>query len=99
MDLKDEYGFGMYERLRLPVRGNPKWCGDSGRLEISYDSVEETYRVHQSVTIDDVEESRSDGSEAAALDLGANVLVACTTTAGEQHLYSGHHPFQQFRDD
>jgi len=72
--------------------------GDSGRLEISYDSVEETYRVHQSVTIDDVEESRSDGSEAAALDLGANVLVACTTTAGEQHLYSGHHPFQQFRE-
>ena len=98
MDLKDEYGFGMYERLRLPVWGNPKWHGDSGRLEISYDSVEETYRVHQSVTIDDVEESRSDGSEAAALDLGANVLVACTTTAGEQYLYSGHHPFEQFRE-
>ena len=97
MDLKDEYGFGMYERLRLPVRGDPKWCGDAGRLEISYDSVEETYRVHQSVTIDGVEESRSDGFEAAALDLGANVLVACTTTTEEQYLYSGQTPFEQFR--
>ena len=97
-DLKDEYGFGMYERLRLPVRGDPKWCGDAGRLEISYDSVEETYRVHQSVTIDGVEESRSDGSEAAALDLGANVLVACTTTTGRQYLYSGHQPFEQFQE-
>ncbi|WP_282350687.1 RNA-guided endonuclease InsQ/TnpB family protein [Haloferax volcanii] len=98
MDLKDEYGFGMYERLRLPVRGKPKWRGDSGRLEISYDSVEETYRVHQSVTVDDVTEHRTDDSEAAALDLGANVLVACTTTTGEQYLYSGHHPFEQFRE-
>jgi putative transposase len=98
MDLKDEYGFGMYERLRLPVRGDPKWSGDAGRLEISYDSVEETYRVHQSITVDDVRRSDSDGSEAAALDLGANVLVACTTTTGRQYLYSGHHSFEQFRE-
>ncbi|MFC7164921.1 RNA-guided endonuclease InsQ/TnpB family protein [Halospeciosus flavus] len=98
MDLKDEYGFGMYERLRLPVRGKPKWRGDGGRLEIAYDSAEETYRVHQSVTVDDIERSDSDGSEVAALDLGANVLVACTTTAGGQYLYSGHHPFEQFRE-
>ncbi|WP_049934218.1 IS200/IS605 family transposase [Haloplanus natans] len=98
MDLKDEYGFGMYERLRLPVRGNPKWRGDSGRLEIRYDSVEETYRVHQSTTVEEIETSESNGSEAAALDLGANVLVACTTTSGEQYLYNGQTPFEQFRE-
>ncbi|GAB7121029.1 hypothetical protein JCM9743_34990 [Natrinema sp. JCM 9743] len=49
MDLKDKYEFRTYERLRLPVRGKPKWRGDGGRLEISSDSVEE---------------SRSDGTEA-----------------------------------
>ena len=97
MNLKDEYGYGMYERLRLPVQGNPKWRGDNGRLEIAYDSVEEAYRVHQSVTVDEVEENEPDGSEAAALDLGANVLVACTITSGGQYLYSGQTPFEQFR--
>jgi putative transposase len=97
MNLKDEYGYGMYERLRLPVQGNPKWRGDNGRLEIAYDSVEEAYRVHQSVTVDEVEENEPGGSEAAALDLGANVLVVCTITSGGQYLYSGQTPFEQFR--
>lgn len=38
------------------------------------------------------------GSEAAALDLGANVLVACATTTGEQYLYNGQTPYEQFRE-
>jgi len=36
-DLKDEYGFGYYDRLRLEVCGAPKWEGEQGRLEIQYD--------------------------------------------------------------
>jgi putative transposase len=36
--------------------------------------------------------------EAAALDIGANTLVACTTTTGEQYLYDGRELFQRFRD-
>ncbi|WP_458210431.1 transposase [Haladaptatus sp. NG-SE-30] len=96
----DEQGFqiGLFERLRLPDRGKPKWRGGSDRLDIAYDSVEDAYRVHQSVTVDEAEKSESNGSEAAALDLGANVLVAYTTTTSEQYLYIGQTPYEQFRD-
>lgn len=38
------------------------------------------------------------GTDVAALDIGANVLVACTTTAGDQYWYSGQEPFRQFRE-
>ena len=36
--------------------------------------------------------------EKAALDIGANNLVACTTTTGEQYLYESRELFQRFRD-
>ena len=36
-------------------------------------------------------------SEEAALDIGANNLIACTTTTGEQYLYEGRELFQRFR--
>ena len=38
------------------------------------------------------------GAYIAALYIGANVLVACTTTAGDQYCYSGQEPFRQFRE-
>ncbi|GAA0668756.1 hypothetical protein GCM10009020_13260 [Natronoarchaeum mannanilyticum] len=44
-ELKDEYGLGYYERLRLEVRGNPKWDGKQGRLELEYDEMSDTFRV------------------------------------------------------
>jgi transposase len=37
-------------------------------------------------------------SEKAALDIGANNLVACTTTAGQQYLYEGRGLFDRFRE-
>jgi len=38
-DLKDEYGLGHRERLRLEVRGDPNWIEyeKQGRLELFYD--------------------------------------------------------------
>jgi putative transposase len=36
--------------------------------------------------------------ETAALDIGANNLVACTTTTGKQYLYEGRELFQRFRE-
>ena len=33
-----------------------------------------------------------------ALDIGANNLVACTTTTGKQYLYEGRELFQRFRE-
>ena len=46
-------------------------------------------------------DSRQDSplaSEEAALDVGANSLVACTTTTGQQFLYAGRDLFERFRE-
>ena len=95
-DLKDEYG--LHDRLRLEVCGAPKWDGEQGRLEIQYDEVDDTFRAFQPVTVPDSRQDSPLASEEAALDVGANNLVACTTTTGQQYLYEGRDLFARFRD-
>ena len=97
-ELKDEYGFGYRERLRLEVAGDPKWSGEQGRLELVYDELADTFRAFQPVTVDDSRLDSPLASEEAALDVGANNLVACTTTTGQQFLYEGRELFEQFRE-
>ncbi len=117
-ELKDEFSLGYHERLRLEVRGDPKWNGEQGRLELAYDEVNDTFRAFQPVTVprtalrfpwanqkplasDDAPNSRLDtplASEEAALDVGANNLVACSTTTGSQFLYGGRELFGRFRE-
>ena len=98
-DLKDEYGLGYRERLKLEVRGNPNWkeYEKQGRLELFYDEQAQTFRAFQPVTIDDSRLAQPLASEEAALDIGANNLVACTTTTGQQYLYEGRDLFKRFR--
>ncbi|GAA0265908.1 hypothetical protein GCM10009000_097840 [Halobacterium noricense] len=99
-DLKEEYGLGYRERLRLEVRGEPNWkeYDKQGRLELYYDDVSETFRAFQPVTIDNSRLAQPLADESAALDIGANNIVACTTTTGEQHLYEGRDLFERFRE-
>ncbi|MFC7226213.1 transposase [Salinirubellus salinus] len=99
-DLKDEYGLGQLERLRLEVRGDLNWreYDKQGRLEVFYDEHAQTFRAFQPVTIDDSRLAHPLASEEAALDIGANTLVACTTTTGEQYLYEGRSLFERFRE-
>jgi len=97
-DLKDEYGLGCRDRLRLEVCGTPKWKGEQGRLEIQYDEVDDTFRAFQPVTVPDSRQDPPLASEEAALDVGANNLVACTTTTGQQYLYEGRGLFDRFRE-
>jgi putative transposase len=98
-DLKDEYGLGQRERLRLEVRGDPNWkeYDKQGRLELFYDEHAQMFRAFQPVTIDDSRLAYPLADEAAALDIGANTLVACTTTTGQQYLYEGRDLFERFR--
>lgn len=100
MDLKNEFGLNRTERLRLEVSGEPRWTGKQGRLEIAYDEVDDTFRAFQPVTVGDsqLDTSLADSSEAAALDIGVNNLVACTTTTGHQYLYEGRDLFAEFRE-
>ena len=99
-DLKDEYGLGPRERLRLEVRGDPNWrkYEKQGRLELFYDEQAQSFRAYQPVTIDDSRLASPLASEEAALDIGANSLVACTTTTGQQLLYEGRGLFERFRE-
>jgi len=97
-DLKDEYGLGYYDRLRLEVTGDPKWEGEQGRLELYYDEVSDTFRAFQPVTVPDSRQDSPLADESAALDVGANNLVACTTTTGQQYLYEGRDLFARFRE-
>jgi len=97
-DLKEEYGLGYHDRLRLKVAGDPKWDGKHGRLEIQYDELDDTFRAFQPVTVPDSRQDSPLADESAAVDVGANNLVACTTTTGEQYLYEGRDLFQRFRE-
>lgn len=97
-DLKAENGLGYHDRLRLEVRGKPKWEGEQGRLELYYDEIDDTFRAFQPVTVDDSRQDSPLADEKAALDVGANNLVACTTTTGQRFLYEGHGLFARFRE-
>ena len=97
-DLKEEYGLGYHERLRLEVRGNPKWDGKQGRLEITYDEASDTYRAFQPVTVPDSRQDSPLADETAALDVGANNIVACSVSTGSQYLYEGRDLFERFRE-
>jgi putative transposase len=96
-DLKDDYGMGYGERLTLDVRGRPTWSGDQGRLELYYDELSDRFRAFQPVTVDDSRQDSPLADETAALDIGANNIVACITTSGEQYLYEGRDLFERFR--
>jgi putative transposase len=96
-ELKDRYDHT--GRLRLEIAGDPNWPDyeKQGRLDLWYDETDSTFRASQPVTVTDTRETPL-ADEKAALDIGANNLVACTTTTGEQYLYEGRELFQRFRD-
>ncbi|MDR5656959.1 transposase [Halodesulfurarchaeum sp. HSR-GB] len=97
-ELKDELGLNRNQRLRVEIAGDPKWSGEQGRLELVYDELADTFRAFQPVTIN---ESRLDSplaDHSAALDVGANNLVACTVSTGKQLLYEGRDLFGEFRN-
>ena len=97
-ELKAKYGFGHTERLRLEVAGVPKWDGKQGRLELYYDEALGQFRAFQPVTVDDSRLDSPLADDTAALDIGANNIVACTTTTGQQYLYEGRDLFKRFRE-
>ncbi|NGM71422.1 transposase [Natronolimnobius sp. AArcel1] len=97
-ELKEKYDLGYTERLRLEVAGDPKWDGKQGRLELYYDEPSDQFRAFQPVTVDNSRQDSPLADETAALDIGANNIVACTTTTGEQYLYEGRDLFERFRE-
>jgi len=97
-ELKDRYDHT--GRLRLEIAGDPNWPDyeKQGRLDLWYDETDSMFRASQPVTVSDGIRDTPLAAEKAALDIGANNLVACTTTTGEQYLYEGRELFQRFRE-
>jgi putative transposase len=97
-ELKDRYDHT--GRLRLEIAGDPNWPDyeTQSRLGLWYDETDSTFRASQPVTVSDETRETPLADHKAALDIGANNLVACTTTTGEQYLYEGRELFQRFRD-
>jgi putative transposase len=97
-ELKDRYDHT--GRLRLEIAGDPNWPDyeKQGRLDLWYDETDNTFRASQPVTVSDETRATPLADETAALDIGANNLVACTTTTGEQYLYEGRDLFARFRE-
>ena len=87
-------------RLRLEIVGDPNWPNyeDQGRLDLWYDETDSTVRASQPVTVSGETRGTPLADETAALDIGANNLVACTTATGQQYLYEGRELFQRFRE-
>ena len=87
-------------RLRLEIVGKPNWPDyvDQSRLELWYDDTDSTFRASQPVTVSDDARDTPLASETAALDIGANNLIACTTMTGKHYLYEGRELFQRFRE-
>ena len=98
-ELRDKHN-SPKSRLRLEIVGDPNWPDyeDQGRLELWYDETDSTFRASQPVTVSDDARDTPLADKKAALDIGANNLVACTTTTGEQYLYVGRELFQRFRE-
>jgi putative transposase len=97
-ELKDEYDHT--GRLRLEIVGCPNWPDyeKQARLDLWYDETDSTFRASQPVTVSDDARATPLAEEKAALNIGANTLVACTTTTGQQYLYEGRELFQRFRN-
>jgi putative transposase len=98
--LKQDYGLAPLERPRFEIRGNPSWrqYEKQGRLELHYKDDVDRFRAHQPVVIDDARLASPRGDEVAALDIGANILVACTVTTGARYLYDGDGLFERYHE-
>lgn len=106
-NLKEKYGLGSREKLRIEVRGKPRWTGKDNRLELTFDDNADGFRVHWTVTpqptdIDQVRQSTfthtpsGNTTKHAAIDVGANNTLTILTEDGEAAVFHARPEFQWF---
>jgi len=108
--LEDRYDFEHNERITLEVRGNPHWRGDDSRVELIYDEHADWLRVQHPVRIqsDDVQTQRQaafthtldpeNTTHSAAIDVGANNMLAIVTDNGDTTVYHARPEFDRFQN-
>jgi len=98
-DLKDEYGLDTANASGSKFgRAQLERVRQAGPVNCITTITHKTFRAFQPVTVDNSRLAQPLASEEAALDIGANNLVACTTTTGQQYLYEGRDLFERFRE-
>ena len=107
--LEDRYDFEHNERITLEVRGNPQWRGDDSRMELIYDEHADQLRVQHPVRIqsDDIRKqrqaafthtlNRENTTQSAAIDVGANNMLAIVTEDGDTAVYHARPEFDRFQ--
>jgi putative transposase len=65
--LKDEV-MRLPKKLKIPIRGKPRWSGRQGRVEVIYDDLDGKWRVFQAVKVKPL--FKPQGSKTCYIDLG-----------------------------
>ena len=105
--LKEKYGYGYYERLRLEVHGVPRWEGKNGQVELWFDEEYDTVRVRHVVkqpqllhergqTYTPTRNANQSTASRAAIDVGANNTITVATDAGDAVVFQAHREFNHF---
>lgn len=111
-ELKEKYGYGHNEKLRVELRGRPHWEGPNGSLELVYDRTAESFTAHQSVGRRHTDPVRrftdtptlattsgeDESGVVAAVDIGANNLAAVVTSEGDHVVFHGRPCFERFHN-
>ena len=106
-NLKEKYDMSS-QKLRLEVRGNPRWSGENSRVELAFDDDADCFRVNWTVKPQptDVEALRqstfthtpsSGSTKHAAIDIGANNTLTILTEDGHAAVYRTRKEFQWFK--
>lgn len=99
-------------RVTLELRGKPRWAGKQGRLEISYDELDDCFRVHQPVAVQPdltqslrptkstpklpTENTATIDGHVAAIDVGANNTPTILTEKGDIAVFQARAEFETF---
>lgn len=111
--LNDKYDIpGRGYQITLELRGDPRWRGEQGRLDIAYDEVSDCFRVNQPVTVqpDYYEllgqadfthtlntENTEESDHVAAIDVGANNTLTIVTDEGDAAVFHARPEFEKFQ--
>ncbi len=100
-------------RVTLELRGNPRWRGEQGRLDLSSDELADCFRVNQAVTVQPeprqslrrvkfthtlpTENTETTDERLAAIDVGANNTRTLITQDGDVAIFRARSQLEAFR--
>jgi putative transposase len=87
--LKKKYGLGARERVRVRLRGRPRWRSKQGRMEVIRDDLSGRWYAYQSVEVDPPHQPGGSGKVFVDINM-CNLLVALAER-GVPEIYRANH--------